>query len=880
MIMIKYITTVLSFSALLVCSLNSQVDLTSDRFDFDGDLPYSEAIQSPAEFLGYELGETFTLYAHAIDYFQYLAKQSDKISINHYGTTYEGRKLYNVVITSPDNHANIERIKAQNLELASGQSVKADDLIDDKPVFISYSYNIHGNEASGTEAALQVSYRLVAAEDAETQEILNNSVIIFYVCINPDGRDRYVYWYNGVQRNKIGIEPRDLEHYAPWPNGRTNHYWFDLNRDWIWGVHPESRGHTTEYQKWMPQIHVDYHEQGYNNNYFTMPGTTPRNQLLPNRYEPLTDTIGMANVRAFDQHKLNYFTREAFDFFYPGYGSSYPSVMSAIGMLTEQGGISAGRAVTTNDGYVLTLRQRIFDHFTTSIATIKKTVERKELFNKYSYEASQPERSKSSTQSYVLLDDGSIYLKEVLNILKSHGVHIDQTVSNSQLSNAYDYRSGQKSTVSIPQGSYHISTNQPRHLFINTVLSAQMAIEDSVMYDMSTWSAPIAYNLTAYSSDNSLNARTIPWNDNLEDKSTFVNADEAYGYLIPWGQRGAPAALSALWSKGYKVRMAEEGFADEERNYDPGTLIILDGRNLHKNDVIGDDMNAISSEYDVNIYSVRSGRMRSGGDLASRKSQVLNQPKVALLVEPPFSTYTCGQLYFLFDVDSELPVERIRTSILEQSSVPKFGSRYGLADLNDYDVLLLAGGGNHLSKVFNKEDQKKLKEWIQAGGTIVATESAVDFFTKDKSGLTGIELSSPARDTSIASKYLKYSDREAYRGKKRVPGAALRGQIDNSHPLAFGMSQDLYTLCFRSSAFKPSSSFATVGHYHKNAQDLLASGYASQDNLDHLAGKTFAAVQNMGRGKIVLLSNNTQYRMFWRGPSRMMQNAVMILPSF
>ena len=438
---------------LLVWSVFGQIDLTPERFDFDSSLPYDETIQSPKEFLGYELGEKFTIYANSVDYFNYLAQVSEKITMNQYGETHEGRKLYNVIISSEENMRNIESLRQTNLNFMEGQSPDPEQAIEEKPVFVSYSYSIHGNEASTTEAVMQVAYRLVAAQDEETASILDNSVLIFYICINPDGRDRYVYWYNSVQRNNIGSSPRDLEHYAPWPNGRTNHYWFDLNRDWIWCVHPESQGQTREYQKWMPQIHVDYHEQGYNSNYFTMPGTTPRNKLLPDTYEALTDTIGMANIKAFDQHKLNYFTREAFDFFYPGYGSSYPSVMNAIGMLTEQGGIAGGRAIETNDGYILTLRQRVFDHYKTSMATIEKAVERRQLFNKYSYDSRNPALSKSPNASYVLVDDGNIYLPEVINILLHHGVQLFKTTSEATLSAAYDYRSGQKKNAPIPKGA-------------------------------------------------------------------------------------------------------------------------------------------------------------------------------------------------------------------------------------------------------------------------------------------------------------------------------------------------------------------------------------------------------------------------------------------
>ncbi|MDX1407733.1 MAG: M14 family zinc carboxypeptidase, partial [Saprospiraceae bacterium] len=319
---------------------------------------------------------------------------------------------------------------------------------------MSYSYNIHGNEASSTEAAMQVSYRLVAAEDAATQDLLDNAVIIFYVCINPDGRDRYVYWYNSVQRAQLASEPGDLEHYAPWPNGRTNHYWFDLNRDWVWGVHPESRGHTAEYQYWMPQVHVDYHEQGYNANYFTVPGTTPTNKFLHDAYVAWADTFGRANIAEFDRHDIGYFTRERFDFFYPSYGSSYPSMMGAIGMLTEQGGIGGGTAIETEDGHVLTLRQRVFDHYTTSVATLRKAVEHRSQLQEYQIMTMDPVHSKSAAKAYILPAANNMYLHDVLAILLRNGVEVHRATAGIRVPRALNFRTNTSAALLVNPGDY------------------------------------------------------------------------------------------------------------------------------------------------------------------------------------------------------------------------------------------------------------------------------------------------------------------------------------------------------------------------------------------------------------------------------------------
>lgn len=853
----------------------------TQRFNLAMSEPFNKEIQSPEDFFGYKLGSHMTEYERVTQYFYYLAEASPRVMINQYGETYEGRPLLNLTISTEENLGNIEQIRERHLTLMAADEGTAKDIIENEPVFTSFSYNIHGNEFSSTEAAMQVAYHLAVAEDESMKEVLDHSIIIMYVCINPDGRNRYAYWYNSMARLKTpGIEERDLEHYAPWPNGRTNHYWFDLNRDWIWGVHPESRGQVAEYQKWMPQVHVDYHEQGYNSNYYTSPGTTPRNLLLPDRYEAWTDTFGLANIKEFNKHKINYFTRISFDFFYPSYGSSYPSVMGGIAMLVEQGGISGGRGVETDDGYILTLRQRIFDHYITSLATIRKSAaHRKDLLG-YSYAAWQPKSNKTDAAAYCFRSD-DIYAGDVVNVLLRNGVKVQRTTEATDLVKAIDFRSGKPVNTLLPKGSYVVSTQQPLHLFITSIMERNMEIEDSVMYDMATWSAPLAYNLEAFKLTTAFKGGTEEVTAPVKAASGLEKSNDTYAYVLNWNQRNAPKALAKLWQKGYRVRSAEGGFTDQnDIAYPPGTLIVLVGRNLEKADEIEADMAEIAKNAQVEIKAYDSGRMKTGMDLASSKNHPVKQPKVALMVEPPFNSYTCGQLYFLFDQETELPVERIRASILSQTALPKFGSRYGYADLNEYDVLILPGGGNGLRQMFQKEQLAQLKDWVQRGGVIVATEDATSFFTKKGSGFTEVEMKKTGKDTSEQVKYLPYEDREDYFGKKRIPGSALNGKIDNTHPLAFGVDDEVYSLKFGADALMPSSAMQTVGYYDKEVASLPVAGYASEENLKHLAGGTFAGVVNMGQGKVILLLDNTQYRMFWRGPSRMMQNAVMLMPGF
>jgi hypothetical protein len=733
------------------------------------------------------------------------------------------------------------------------------------------SYNVHGNEPSSSEAAMQTAYRLVAGADQETVNWLDNAVVVIDPMMNPDGRDRYVYWYKSSRANILNTDANDLEHDEIWPGGRTNHYWFDLNRDWVWLVHPESQGRIAAYQEWMPQVHMDFHEQGFNNNYFAMPGTTPRNLELPADYDKWADAFGRGLIEEFDEANVNYATREAFDFFYPGYGSSYPSVMGGIGMLAEQGGHSrGGRAVETDDEYVLTLRQRVFDHYTNGVSIVKTAAENKEGLLSYFKNSVSQSSQKGNTKAYILPNDENDYTYQVVNMLMKHGVKVERATQNFTQRDSYNYWDGNSTNQSFEAGDFIIKTDQPKHLFINTLFRKQMEIEDSVMYDMSTWSVPLAYNLNASWTTRGVNASTEMVTEEVEYKSGLENSGAQYAYVIDWEQRHAPKALAKLWDMGYKVRSARRHFNNGEKTYSEGSLIVLIGRNFDKRDQIAADMQMLANEANVVVEGFDSGRMNTGMDLASSDSQPVDKPNVALMIDSPFSSYTAGQLWFLFDQWTELGISRIRSGSFSSS------------DLEDYDVILMPGSWGGLSGVWNESEIESLKTWVRNGGVLIGTEGSAGWLTESRSGFTGVELFEEDEEEDSTQvdpqAYTKYADREDVFGLERIPGSAFKGMLDTTNPLAFGMKEQIYSLKFGDDGLVPNTDFQTVGYYVKDADDVLASGYASDENKEKAAGMAFAAVENMGSGKVVFLLDNTQYRMFWVGPSRMVQNAVMLLP--
>ncbi len=876
---LKYVLICLML--LLTVSMSSQAQ---ERFAFSPGINYDESIPSPAEHLGYKLGDHFTLHAQVLDYFESLAATSNKVTLHPYGKTYEGRPLVYAIITSEANQSRIDEIRKNTLRLSDPTDSGASELISDQPLIHWMSYNVHGNEPSSTEAAMQVAYHLAAGQDAETRQMLDELVVIIDPCINPDGRDRYTYWYKSMFSKHLNTSAEDLEHSEPWPGGGTNHYWFDLNRDWVWLVHPESRGRIEAYQEWLPQVHIDYHEQGFNNNYFTHPGTTPRNLNLPAQYGEMEALFGKGDAEAFDKEGISYFTREAFDFYYPGYGSSYPSLMGGIGMLREQGGHSrGGRAVKTNDGYILTLRQRIYDHYLTSVAGMQTSVDNRVQLLQYFRDAMTPSKSdKRKEKVYLIPDSNKDYSRKLVDILLSHDVTVERAEEAFTIPAAFDYWSGKPARRQFEAGTFIIPTNQARHLFVNTILQRQMVIEDSIMYDMATWSAPMAYNLEAAWSERSVNVKSSQIEALQPDKGRVANTDAGYAYVIEWAQREAPQALARLWAAGYNVRSIQRPLHIGNESFERGSLVVLTGRNREKEGDIAADMQKIAETTGVEIYGYDSGWTEKGINPGSARSVPLKKPNVGLVLDSPFSSYTAGQLWFLFEEWTHFPINRLRMGDL------------GSIDLKKYDVLVFPGAWGSLSTRLDSAKVQDLKAWIKAGGTLVGTENSALFFTKDQSGLTKIssvkkekpEKEKPEKEEepayepgSLKDPYVGLEDRKDLRDLGNVPGSSLRSFLDTTNPLAYGMGKSLYSLKFGSAGLEPTTESQVVGYYHQEADSVLASGYMSVENQKKLAGKAFAMVEPQGKGKVILLLDNTQYRMFWVGPARLMQNAVMLVPN-
>lgn len=551
-------------------------------------ISFAQNLQSPDDFLGYKLGTHFTRHHKVIDYFKYVeTRMPNQVKLINYGETYEGRPLYVSYISSEENLKNLETIRENNLKNAG---VLKGTSATNNVAIVWLSYNVHGNEASSTEASMKTLYTLLT----DKQEWLKNTVIIIDPCINPDGRDRYVNWFNTTSSKPYDIDQQASEHNEPWPGGRPNHYLFDLNRDWAWVSQIESQARLKIYNKWLPHIHVDFHEQGINEPYYFAPAAEPYHEIISDWQRDFQVQIGKNHAKYFDTNGWLYFTRERFDLFYPSYGDTYPTYMGAIGMTYEQGGHSrAGLGVLTDEGEVLTLVDRVAHHTTTGLSTIeiasknaeKLNTEFKKFFN----------TSNLKHKSYVL--KGSTDKIEALKFLLDKHEIVYGNASNGKVK-GFKYSTNSQGSMNTTTNDLVVSTNQPKGKMIKVLFEANAKLSDSLTYDITAWSLPYAYGLDAIAStslitSNNLISKTISNGKNVNTT----------GYIVRWNSLKDAEFLADLLKQNIKVRFTEKPLATNDQNFERGSLIIVRGDNKKIN-AFDDFLIKTANSYNRKLYAI------------------------------------------------------------------------------------------------------------------------------------------------------------------------------------------------------------------------------------------------------------------------------------
>ncbi|RPD38341.1 M14 family metallopeptidase [Chitinophaga barathri] len=815
-------------------------------------IPTSQAQPSPQTFLQYQPGARFTPHFKVMEYFRQVAEASKNVKLETYGETYEGRPLVMAILSSPENMARLEDIRKHNLGLVSGSAQGA------QPVIIWLSYNVHGNEAVSTEAAMKTLYTLLT----ERQELLKNAVVIIDPCLNPDGRERYVNFYNSIHSKQPDATPYAREHYEPWPGGRSNHYYFDLNRDWAWQTQTESRQRVLQYNRWMPQVHVDFHEQGVDAPYYFAPAAEPLHDAITEWQRAFQVQIGKHNATYFDAKGWLYFTREQFDLFYPSYGDTYPTYNGSIGMTYEQGGGGrAGLAITTRQGDTLTLKDRVEHHFITGMATLEVSAANADKLVKEftGYFADARSKPSGDYKTYVVKGAGNAEkLLSLSETLRRNDI-VTGFATGSSAGTGFNYFTGKTEKFNIEKGDLVVSAYQPRSNLVRVLFEPVARLTDSVTYDITAWALPYAYGLPAYA----VTAKIDPPVSAEPEKTVVVPAEgNTYAYLAPWNSTKDLKFLAALLNRNIKVRYSEAPFTIGEKTYPAGTLIMTKAGNPSL-----DAVPAIAAKMEVSLVKVPTGFVDKGADFGSDKIRFIRKPKVAVVAGDGVSSLSMGEIWHFFEQQIDYPLTVIPSSSLASAS------------WRDLDVLILPDG--NYSALADKQTAERLKDWVKAGGRLIALEDAVGQLAQGEWGFSLKKEEEENKDKKEEEKKDPYLPLKPYENREResvsqfIPGAIYKVHLDKTHPLAFGYPEYYYTLkqSDKLVQFIESDGW-NVGVLKQN--DYLTGFVGAQTKLRLNNGMLFG-VKEMGQGEVVLLTDNPLFRSFWENGKLMFGNAVFMV---
>ncbi|UZR93387.1 M14 family zinc carboxypeptidase [Chondrinema litorale] len=817
------------------------------------DIQYNPDIPTPKSIIGHEVGEWHVTHDRLVYYMKALAESSDRVTIEETGRTYEGRPQLLLTITTPENQKNIEEIRQKHLLLSDKDKASGVD-IENMPVVIWMGYSIHGNEPSGANASLAVAYYLAAAQGEEIESALSNSVILFDPSYNPDGLNRFATWVN-MHKGKTEVSDENTrELNEVWPGGRTNHYWFDLNRDWLYVQHPESRNRVKKFQEWMPNILTDHHEMGSNSTFFFQPGALSRvNPNTPLKNFELTKKIGQYHVEALDGIQSLYFSEENYDDFYYGKGSTYPDVQGSIGILFEQAS-SRGHAHDSDNG-VLRFPFTIRNHVTTALSTFKAGIEmRKELLEfQQNFYAKAVERADADPVKAIVYGSSDDAAKNYhfTKILLQHKVDIYEVNEDFQ-ANGKTFEKG---------SSYLIPLNQSQYSLIKGVFSTQTKFADSLFYDISAWTLPYTFNLP-YAELGKGIASSVSLGDKVTDiafkEGEVIGGTSTYAYAFDWDGYYAPRTLYKLLEKGIKAQVTTNPFSaksgEKQHAFTYGSILIPLGIQDLSADEIYTLISKVSKEDGVDFYAINSGYASTGSDLGSRNFLKVEKPRTMLMVGDGVRSYEAGEVWHLMDERFEMPI-----SLVETADVNRI-------DLSTYNkIVMVSGSYSSLSS----SGIEKLKSWVRAGNTLILIKGAVSW--ANNNGLVNLEFVKGGNSDKYNTRpYANYGND---RGAKVTGGAIFSAKLDITHPLGYGYRDEVIPI-FRSgnmSIRKHENPYATPLIY---TDAPLLSGYVHPDNYERIKGSAGILIDNLGRGKVISMVDNPNFRAFWYGTNKLFFNAL------
>lgn len=812
---------------------------------------YNPNVPTPESILGYQVGDWHIRHDQLVNFYKALAASSDRVSIKTIGYSHEQRELLHVTFTSPENHANIDAIQKAHMERLGASSKP---ISSDYPLVVNMNYSVHGDESSGSNASLMVAYYLAASNSNTVKQYLDNMIIIMDPSLNPDGLSRFAQWANQHKGKNLNADPNNREHIQDWIRGRVNHYWFDLNRDWLLLQHPESQARMKQYHQWRPNVLTDHHEMGPHSTFFFQPGIPSRkNPYTPDENVELTKLLATYHAKAFDQEQVLYFTEESFDDFYAGKGSTYPDLHGTIGILFEQGS-SRGHLQETKNGEV-DFYTTVKNQVTASFSTLDGSLENKDklLDFQYRFYNDYKKLAKDAGFAGYLLSEGKdkSRFKLLLDLLNSHKIDVFPITKDAQVD-------GKKF---VKTNSVFVPLNQPQVRLIQSIFSEQTSFFDNTFYDVSSWNLAMAYNVqyAKVESKRSVKVAKTPF-----DTATLINNSElvagSYSYAIDWQDFQSPGLIYQLLDQGIQLRTAVKPFiaktASGNKQYPAGTMVV--NSILQKDGWYNDFADAVA-RYNVKVDAITSGLTPEGIDLGSRNMVTVNKPEVLIVGGLGVSPYEVGETWYLFDKHlgfSPSIIERRRLSSL---------------DLSRYTHIIMTDGS------YGKKDNglyKQLEAWVNNGGVLWGQKRAAVWLAKE--GLLNSDaMSSKEMSARFDTEGLVYGDMEMLSGKKRIAGAFFNTELDLTHPLTFGInSKNLPMFKNRTDLLtKVDKPFIQVAQY---SDTPLISGYADKTNVEQIANSVGLVAHRKGDGVVVGMTDNPNFRAIMHGTSRLLINTLFL----
>ena len=828
---------ILIFTLLFFCFNNTK----AQDYYLENNGPYSETIQSPQEFLGYEIGFEHTRHDLITAYLKYLANASEKAKIIKYGQSHEGRELVMLTVSSVENLNELEKIKNEHLKhTVPGLKTEIDNSL---PIIINLGYGVHGNEPSSAEAAMLAAYTLVSSENIKIKRLIKNSVIFIDPTINPDGRDRHSQWANQYKSINLVADSNDAEHNEAWPRGRTNHYWFDLNRDWLLAINPESRGKLNWYHSWYPNVVTDFHEMGTNSNYFFEPmkRNASLKPLIPDEnYSVLSPIFAEYYVKSLDSIGSFYYTKESFDETYPGYGSSYPDVQGAVAILFEQAS-SRGHLQETNYGSI-SFGFTIRNQYLSSIATVEAAVDNKELLRDYQmrfFNSSVKEFKNEKVKAY---EFGDLYDQN------RNKAFIDKLLLH-------------KIRVYSSKGKYVVPVNQPQSRMVKNFFETYEKYVDSVYYDASAWSVSNMYNMKSKKLKSFFGESEVVSTKNLVKNLKVKNS--SYAYILDWDDYNSPAALNQLQKNGIITYSAFKPFSlkvngtNSVKKFNYGSVLIPVSKQKISSDKLFKIVNQTQERFNVPIYNSESGYSLKGIDLGSNNFRINNPVKVALIIGEGVNSYEAGEVWHLLDTRIGMPLTKLRLHQFPNTSIDKYTT-----------LIMVSGTYNQL----NNKEVKKIKKWVEKGNTLITIARGSSWAINSK--LIKESLVEVKKDSSFSRK--RYVDASEYLGKERIGGSMLSADLDLTHPIAFGYNDISIPVYKNNNVFinKTKDDYSSVAIYSK---DFHIDGYISKLNRkDFIPGAASIIVSKIGSGRVILFADNPNFRGTWYGTNKLFLNAIFL----